>query len=372
MIPPSTTITEGGRRIRRTLVWLAAGVVALNLVVALSEAIFSEGRVSGPAGSSFVTTADGAAAFAGTLERLGTEVARLRTTVDEAVLGPDDTLALVAVGEAEYAPTEILALDEFVRNGGRLVIAGQAAVAASLLRDPPEWRSEGAAQATVVGDAGDIETVALSGFGSLRPADSDEPLLVAEDGSTVAVTRPIGSGEVVWLADAGPFFNAVIGRADTAAALVGIVGPGRRVVFDELRHGYGEGGGLWQIIPPGWKVALVLGGITLVATLASYGRRLGPPQDEHRRLAPSRAAYLEAVGGIMARAGGVRESVMVIREEALRILATRAGPGGDVTAEARRAGLGGHEAAAVLGDAHDEETLVAVDRALATLTEERR
>jgi hypothetical protein len=371
VIPPSTTITERGRRIRRTLVWLAVGVVVLNLVVVLSEAIFSDGRVSGPAGSSFVTTADGAAAFAGTLERIGTEVARLRTTLDEAELGPDDTLALLAVGESEYAPTEILALDEFVRNGGRLVIAGQAAVAAALLGDPPEWRSEGAGEAAVVGDAGDIETVALSGFGSLRPTDADEPLLVAEDGTTVAITRAIGSGVVVWVADAGPFSNAVIGRADTAAALVGVVGNGRRVVFDELRHGYGEGGGLWQIIPPGWQVALVLGGITLVATLASYGRRFGPPQDQQRRLAPSRAAYLEAVGGIMARSGGVREAVSVIRDEALRILATRAGPGGDLTAEARRAGLDGAEAAAVLGDADDDETLVAVDRALATLTEER-
>lgn len=372
MIPPSTTITDRGRRIRRALMWAAVGVIGLNVAVVVVDALGAGGTVSGPAGSSYVTTADGSAAVAGTLERLGTETARLRTPVTEAALTADSTLVVVEVGDAAYGGPEITAIDEYVRSGGRLVVAGSAGLMETLLSDPPVWRTQGSDTARLrIGD-GSIGSVALSGFGSLRPTSADTPLMVGDDGTVVGIVRPMGSGSVVWIADSGPFLNTFVGRSDTAAAVVGMLGPGRRVVFDEYRHGFTDDGGLWSIIPPGWKTALVLGAVTLVVTLAAYGRRFGPPQDERRRLAPSRAAYLEAVAAMMGRGGGTADAVAVIRREARRLLDRRAGPGGDLEATARRSGLDDDAIRAVTGDRSDEETLVSVDRALATLMEERR
>ena len=46
MIPPSTTITDKGRRTRRTLLWLAAVVVGLNLLIWVVSRFATEGGVS--------------------------------------------------------------------------------------------------------------------------------------------------------------------------------------------------------------------------------------------------------------------------------------------------------------------------------------
>lgn len=371
MIPPSTTITDRGRRIRRALMWTAVGIVGLNVAVVVTEALTSSGRVAGPAGSSYVTTVDGAAALAGTLERLDVAVQRSRAPLGDGGLAPDATLVAVEVADAAYTPDEITVLDRFVRSGGRLVVAGRTDLVATLLPAPAEWQSAGADSARFDQVDTEVEVVALSGFGSLVPGDADRPLLVGGD-ETIAVSRPLGDGTVVWVADSAPFLNGTIGRADTAAAVVAMLGTDRTIVFDEFRHGYSDEGGLWQIIPPSWRVALVLGAVAALAALTAYGRRFGPPQDEHRRLRPSRSAYLEAVGGMMARGNAVDDALDVIRSEARRLLEQRAGPGEDLEAVARHSGLDEDAIGAILGDADDEATLVSADAALATLNEETR
>ena len=82
MIPPSTTLTDQGRRNRRTLLWLLGMLVAINVVVLVANSFTSGGAVAGPDGSSFVTTEAGSAAAAGMLERLGLDVTRSRLPLD--------------------------------------------------------------------------------------------------------------------------------------------------------------------------------------------------------------------------------------------------------------------------------------------------
>jgi hypothetical protein len=187
----------------------------------------------------------------------------------------------------------------------------------------------------------------------------------------IALSRPLGSGQVVWMADAEPFRNAGIARADNGALAVALLGPGRPVVFDEYRHGFSDEGGLWQVIPAGWRTAMVLGALTALVALVAYGRRFGPPQDERRRLGPSRSEYFGAMAGLLSRSAAVGDATEVIRAEARRLLGQRSGDT-DLAPAARAAGLGPDETAAVLGTGTEQDDLMAVDRALAILNQEQR
>ena len=367
MIPPSTTITEEGRRTRRALLWLAGLVVAVNLLAWGITRLTSGRGVDGPDGSSYVTTPDGAAAVEGLLDRLGVATVRIRRPLDEIELDPAGTLLALDVSSSPYTSSELEAIDEFMAAGGRLVVAGQAEFVERLFPDAPRWRTAGADSALTVGDvAGAGEEVRLGRFGSFEVIAADEPFLT--DGDTViGVSRRVGRGTFVWIADSFPFHNGGIGRGRNAVAVVGMIDPAGPVYFDEYRHGYRDDASLWDVIPSGWQTALLLGAVVVALALVAYGRRFGPPYDLERRLPPGRETYLESVAGILSRAGAVSDSLEVLREEALRRLSER----GDPRAAAVAAGLEDAEIEALFADDVSEESLVSVDRALAKLSREK-
>lgn len=372
MIPPSTTITEEGRRTRRILLWLAVLIVGLNVLLWVIGRFSAEGGVTGPVGSSYVTTRSGAAAIEGSLQRLHLPTDQLRRPLDEVGLDPDGTLVISDVGAAEYTSSELNAVDAFLRDGGRVVVAGSADMVDRLIDGAPTWRAAGRAQATIVGDLLDpapADPVPLSGLGSLEIDEDDEPFLVAQDGTVVGASREVGDGTFVWLADSYPLHNE--GLADAAVTMVAMLDPFGPVMFDEYRHGYSDGGGAWAVIPDRWRLALLLGGGAALLALIGYGRRFGPPYDLQRRLPPGRETYLEAVAGILARSGDRREALDLIRGEARRRLKERSGEG-DMAAAARAASLAPDEIQAILDDDDSDETLMAADRALATLMREKR
>jgi hypothetical protein len=74
----------------------------------------------------------------------------------------------------------------------------------------------------------------------------------------------------------------------------------------------------------------------------------------------------------MSRAGASADATEVIRSEARARLTARTSAGADLAEAAAAAGLDGRETEAILGDGHDEETLMAADRALAILNQEQR
>ncbi len=367
MIPPSTTITDQGRRTRRILLGLLALIVALNLVVWLANSFTGGGAVAGPDGSSYVTRARGAAAAAGMLERLGLTVKQRRTAIDATPPAPDETLVMVDIGSADYSPAELNALDHFMSAGGRLVVAGPAPMVKRLLADSSTWRTRGGSRATPLpglGNAAGLDGFALSGFGSLDPSPSDVPIF-ADGDLVVGVTRQVGQGSFWWLADSNPFHNEAIGRPDAAVAVYTLIGPSGVVTFDEYHHGYVDDASLWQVLPSNWRTALLLGAVVALVALFAYGRRFGPPHDYHRRLAPGREAYLDAVAGMMARGGANPDAIELIRQEAKARMAAL----GDDAAAAGH--LDEEQYRAVTGSESDDDTLLAADHALAALNREK-
>ncbi len=173
------------------------------------------------------------------------------------------------------------------------------------------------------------------------------------------------------LADAAPLVNGRLAHADDAAFALAVSGAGRPVAFLESVHGYGRASG-WGALPGRFRGALALLGLAGAALVLARGRRLGPAQPAGRVLAPPRAAYAEALAGVLARSGPSAEAIAPVIAEA-RSLLPLPGGGGDeaVLAAARGAGLSEEEAAAIAHGGSGRATALAAARGLARINERR-
>lgn len=218
--------------------WALAAAVAAVVVVAIVLGRAPE-RPSGPPGSSTATAADGLAAYAALLGRDGHGVRRLRAPLPERGPRAGET-AMVVDGRALNAD-ERRALRRFARGGGRVVLVGSAVAAAATI--------EGA--------------TAVSDGAFLRNRD--------------------------------------LGRGDNAARALALAGgPRRPVAFVETVHGAAQRRGLGAL-PAGVRACLWLLGLAALVGLVARGRRLGPPEDGARVLAPARREHVEALAAALAR-----------------------------------------------------------------------
>jgi hypothetical protein len=374
MIPPSTTLTPEGRKIRTRLLLAAALIVLVNLAVFLGGKLTAGQRVAGPDGSTYVTTAFGTAALAELLEGEGLIVSRLRAPFTASRLQPAQTLLLVDIGFAGFAASELTSVNGFLEEGGRLVLAG--AVPDDLLEvlggDLPEWESAGPTMAFATGDLAGVGEVPLSGAGSFSRTGRTTAVLSADDGTPVSVTWSLGAGSITWLADPTPLMNVGLARGDSAGLAVALV-QGRPAVFDEYRHGFG-GESFWQALPDGWTATLLLLAVAGLAALIAYARRLGPPEMVERQLRPDRATYIESVAAILGRTRRLNESIGPVRARARRLLASRAGltqaaPDDALRRAGEAANLTTEQIDAVLDESGDALT---TGRALARLSQDPR
>jgi hypothetical protein len=348
--------------------------VAAALVTVFVVAIVVLDRLApapgGPAGSSYATAPEGAAAYAELLRRAGHPVRRLRTPLTERALDPGTTL--VVLDAARIERDEAVAIGHFVAAGGRLVAGGRAAWLREVLAAPPAWAPSRRGRATVVvpvpETAGVTSVTAAAGGRWSRLGDA-LPVLATPAGVVAAVARS-GDGRAVMLADSSPLHNRALARDDSAAFGVAAAGGTRRpVAFLETVHGYGEASGLAALPARAlWAIAaLALAALALVWSMA---RRLGPPEDEARILAPPRLDYVEAIASALASSGDRRGIAEAAARAARRRLVTRAGlqpDAGDAALRdaAARFGLDAAETAAVLDRGTGDD--LAAGRALAHL-----
>jgi hypothetical protein len=360
-----------GRLARSPLHVLVALVVAfVAIVVAIDRLAPTPG---GPEGSSYATAPEGAAAYAELLRRAGHPVRRLRRPLAEQPLDPGATL--IVLQPDGLAPAEARAIGRFVEDGGRLVAAGTPARwLARVLDAAPAWGHGPPGDARVlvpVPETAGVGTVAFAAGGRWRTLGGALPVLAGPQGAVAAVAEQ-GEGRAILLADASPLTNARLARADDAAFGLAAAGGGRRpVAFLETVHGYGDATGL-AALPA--RAVWVLAGLALaaLALVWSMARRLGPPEEEARAIAPPRRDYVEAVAAALAASGDRRGVADAAARGARRRLADRAGlpphageP--ELREAAARFGLDGTETAALLGDGDE----LAAGRALAQLEARR-
>ena len=348
----------------RALVAVLALLVVLNVVSLVVSVVSPE--PSGKDGSAYATQPRGAAAYAELLRRAGHSIAYLRDPLEEARLDPGGTIVVL---DADLEDEERAALARFVRDGGRLVAAGENAGAGVVPR-APRWSRDGedSAQPTVpVPETSGVRRVRSAGDGGFVSLRGALPVL-GDDPALLAVARA-GRGRALLLADSSPLQNRLLGQANNAALGIGLAGPpGGRVTFVESVHGFGRETGL-AALPARWQIGLAIALLAALLALLSRARRLGPPEEAGAEPMPARREHVEALALALRRArqpdvalAPVRAAAraQIVRGAALAPDATD----DDVRAAALRLGFEEDEVAAVTAQGGAEDVR-ALGRALA-------
>jgi len=201
---------------------------------------------------------------------------------------------------AESASAEPSDLLRWVKAGGTLVILGSDPDLAAEFKLRHQSGSE--LHSTLPPSAPTrllegVDALSLSGD---RWAGPLEPVVIHlhDQRGPALVSRPMGKGSVVALADSGALANAHLAEADNAllaANLAGLVdGP---IYFDEFHHGYQERPTLASYVlrpPLLWATLQVL--FALLLFFHAAGRRFGPPLPRLR--APKHRASAEHIGAM--------------------------------------------------------------------------
>jgi hypothetical protein len=349
----------------RIAIGAVAAIAAIDLALHFIGTL-TGGTPGGPESSSYATQAEGAGAYAELLGRDGHPVERVRKTPADTTLDPKATVFLLDPGAV--AGKDAVALRRFVESGGRLVAGGpNIAWARTLVPTLPHG-----AAARAQFRAGKLRVRSAGARVWTDPGDA-APLARSPRG-ILAVTRKVGRGSIVLVADPSPLQNRLLGRADNAAFGLSLAGRGRPAAFLESYHGYGRSSGL-SALPLAWK--LLLGGLaaaTLVWMVAR-ARRFGPPETRSRELQPPRSEYVDALAGILARTHRRDEAVAPVRARARAELLRRASLPADADDDALLAAakrLGVEDADAIVRPARTDADVVAVGRVLAQIGQDGR
>ena len=311
-------------RLRHPLAVVAAVVVAFNVVVFGLDRL--AGGPSGPRSSSFATAPDGVAAYAELLGRAGHRVERLRAAPADTPLDPRATAIVLDAGP--LSGEDAGALRDFVAAGGRLVAGGriEGRWLHQVLDGSPSWAGGGVNEAHLLvptSDVGAAQVLRAGAEGYWAEPNASLPVMGRGFKTVVSVLEG-GKGRAVLLADAAVFHNRHLGEADNATFALAAAGPpARPVVFLESVHGFQSSG--LAALPASWRTALIgLLGAALVL-LWACGRRLGPPQDLQRPLAPPRVGYVLALGSLLRRSSSPQEATAPLLAAGRARLGLRAG-----------------------------------------------
>ncbi len=317
------------RPARRPLVLWIVGLVGA-LVVLLVATI--PATLSPPGDrSSFANGRSGTLALVNLLDARGARVLRLTGSGFAGALR--SAAVVVEAGPSHpFTAAQRRALVRFVAGGGTLLYA--AAVSAV---DTPVLRAFGIAPGPVVAApaAAPLLPVMPPHAGLVRLGRAHLlrglvpgvlPLLPAPRG-VVAVARPLGHGHLYALGSVGAVDNAGLRRDGDAAFVLGLLAlaPGRRVVVDEIHHGFVAGTGAGALVfgtPLG--LALLLLAVAALVAGATQGRRLGRPlPPPELQVVRSTDDHLRAIADLYARtrdrgavAGRIQTQLMAVVREA--------------------------------------------------------
>ncbi len=283
--------------VRRRLILAAVAIVALNLSLALADELLPAGFQSGPQGSSFSTQGTGTAALFELVERNGQPVRRITKLTTP--LDPEDTVMLI---DAPLFLTDVDRLRRFVEAGGRLVVTTRAGELSRLVDDAPQPAYDKTATTHLIAD-GLIEpntSVLTSDAPWLWQPDQPGEVLAGESDAPFAVLLPVGSGEVIAIADSGFLLNEGLAQTDNAAFAVAIT-DGRATGFIEYAHGFTSAFGGAEILTSQLRWAFLLAAGAAIVAMVAVGVRWRPAERTQRLLDPPRHLFVESVGDALAR-----------------------------------------------------------------------
>src|SRR5438270_720984 len=234
------------------------------------------------------------------------------------------------------APAE----EEFVRGGGRLVLASSYFGGSLEMRD-----DAGKVAVKVFPIWPGIETISLPESLGLAPRSLPRGMhtIFAGNGEAVVARQTIGAGEVIVVTVPEMFENKNLAADHHLALLIALaaepaaVQPASRrryeprpIFFDEYAHGIASDDGMLALMTE-WRLGplLVLGGIAALLALWRNAPRIGPPDGEDRDTRSDSLDLLASFGSPYGRSISCAEAIALYRAALERTVAAQSGLRGD-------------------------------------------
>jgi hypothetical protein len=237
--------------------------------------------------------------------------------------------------------------EDWVRGGGRLVLAVTSGFGALHVERPP--RVDAARKAFPIWPG--VRRLLPDPPRTLAgPALAGMQALWLEGDAPIAARLALGAGDVVLLACPEVLHNRLLARGDHLALLEALAGSGgagdaadgagsRPLFFDERAHGAGQSAGMVEILA-GWGLGPLL--LLLVAAGgAAWWRaavRVGPPDRDDRDARSEAVELLDSLADLYDRALGRGDALRLYHEGFVRTVAADTGLKGEALA-ARAAAL---------------------------------
>ncbi len=235
--------------------------------------------------------------------------------LDRDEMGPPKPKQKPLLSEAE---------EQFLRDGGRMIIAAETGVLEwALVSDAtpvkvfPIWRG--------------VEKLAVpesnSAFISLRPRMHAVFMI----GPHVLLARErIGNGELFVLSAPEILRNKNLASADHLALLTELAGTKRPVYFDEVLHGIISGDGALALMKE-WNLGpfLVLLAIAAVLVFWREGRRIGPAEEDHRETRSDAIDLVRSLGALYREVSDDAETIRLYHDALVRTVAHTSGLRGE-------------------------------------------
>jgi hypothetical protein len=154
---------------------------------------------------------------------------------------------------------------------------------------------------------------------------------VYTNGQYVIVARErIGAGELFVVAIPELLQNRHLGSGNSLELLLALAPAGRRIYFDEIIHGIvGDDGPL--ALMKQWRLGPFLMLVLATAALLFWrnGRRVGPPEDDHRETRSEAVDLVQSLGALYKGATTDAEALALYHDALVRAVAMQSGLRGD-------------------------------------------
>jgi hypothetical protein len=257
--------------------------------------------------TTYSTSSSGAKAAFLFLQETGYHVERWEQSPTEIRSFKNTTLIFA---EPYKSPTdeERAALHAFIKQGGKLIVAGRSAGFLLPVDDSVPsffgnevWEKYAAVAPSSITQAAPQITMAPDAFW-ISPSSALE--LYGRDKRAAVVCYTYGKGTVIWWAAATPLTNAGIKEPGNLEFFIACLGDkvATRILWDEYFHGYGATKG--DNYEAG-LFAVMLGQLILVAAaiLLTFSRRSGPVRPSFQEIRLSPLEFVETLGGLYQHAG---------------------------------------------------------------------
>ncbi len=235
-----------------------------------------------------------------------------------------------SAGKAQKTPQSLLtpAEDEFVRGGGRVILASDNP------GGPLETRNDAGVTAKKVFPIWPgLDTLSMPEPRGIAPRTlpSGMHTLFSANGEAVVARERIGSGDVIVVSVPELFENKNIAVDHHLALLTALALDRRRpVYFDEVVHGLASDDGSLALLTE-WRLGplIVLAGIAALLTFWRNARRVGPADDEDRDTRSDTIDLVASLGALYAKSMSAAESIALYHEALARGIAAQSGLRGD-------------------------------------------